>query len=560
MLKSLHIKNLATIEEVELELESGFSVLTGETGAGKSILIESIRLALGDKGSTDVIRTGTSETSIEAVFEGADPPGSQEDSQTYVQRRITEKGPGRGYLNGTLVPLRNLRAAADSLVDIYGQNDHVFLRVAENQMDYLDRYARALALRGKVAQAAAEVRRLFRRKQELLASAQDRKRRLDFLDYQIQEIEKAELGTREEEDLRSDRLILKNSEKINHWVDEALSLSYSGDASLASLVSRLQPLLEQLAEFDPESKTALESVSQFSITIRELGDHLIQFRENQSRSPERLEQVETRLSQIESLKRKYGSSVEEILKFLEKCREEYAELDQSEERLQEVDEMLECRFQEYSRLSGSLRKERTQAARKLEKEVEREISQLGMKKARFKIELRPRTSDPERLDLLHDSGTEDMEFLLSPNPGEDIKPLRKIASGGELSRFMLALKSVGRDSQEGRTLIFDEIDSGIGGQTAEFVARKLRSLSRSHQVICITHLPQIASFATHHFRIEKKVSKNRTFTVVHKLTDQERTEEIARLLAGSHITPATLKTAHEILESHQHPGLKGGSA
>ncbi|MFA9454028.1 MAG: AAA family ATPase, partial [Candidatus Aminicenantaceae bacterium] len=297
MLKSLRIKNLATIEEVELGLESGFSVLTGETGAGKSILIESIRLALGDKGSTDVIRTGTSETSIEAVFEGTDPPGSEEDNQTFVQRRITEKGSGRGYLDGTLVPLKNLRAAGDSLVDIYGQNDHVFLRVAENQMDYLDRYAGALALRGKVAHAAIEVRRLFRRKQELLASAQDRKQRLDFLDYQIQEIEKAELGTGEEEVLRSDRLILKNSEKISHWVDEALTLSYSGDASLASLVSRLQPLLEQLAEFDPESKPALESVSQFSITIRELGEHLIQFRENQSRSPERLEQTETRLSQ-----------------------------------------------------------------------------------------------------------------------------------------------------------------------------------------------------------------------------------------------------------------------
>ena len=550
MLKSLFIKNLATIEEVELVLESGFTVLTGETGAGKSILIESIRLALGDKGSVDVIRTGASATSIEAVFEGVNTP-EEEIGEIYVQRRITEKGPGRGYIDGTLVPLKNLRALGDSLVDIYGQNDHVFLRKAENQMDYLDQYAGALDLRQQVARTAAAVRRLFRRQQDLLTSARDRKRRMDFLAYQIQEVEKAELAPDEEEEMRGERLLLKNSEKIGLWVEEALSLSYTGDGSLSALLSRLQPLLEHLAEFDADCKSASESVQAFSITIKELGEHLIHFRESQSRSPERLEQIETRLSQIEGLKRKYGSDVEEIMDFLLKCQEEYAELDGSEERLQEVDEELKDRLKEYDLLSGSLREKRVDSAGTLEKEVEREIGQLGMKKARFKIELRPRPRNPERLDLLQDSGTEDVEFLLSPNPGEDLKPLRKIASGGELSRFMLALKSVGKDTREGQTLIFDEIDAGIGGLTAEFVARKLQALARRNQVICITHLPQIASFATHHFRIAKKISQNRTYTGVFKLSDQHRIEEIARLLAGSHITPATLITAQEMLESHR---------
>jgi DNA repair protein RecN (Recombination protein N) len=510
MLKSLLIKNLATIEEVELDLESGFSVLTGETGAGKSILIESIRLALGDKGSVDIIRTGAREASIEAVFEGLDAPEKREGEGIYVQRRISDKGSGRGYIDGTLVPLKNLRALSDSLVDIYGQNDHVFLRAAENQMDYLDHYAGAWDLRQQVARAA----------------------------------------------IRGERLILKNSEKISRWVDEALSLSYSGDGSLAALLAQLQPLLEHLAEFDTDCRSASESAQEFSITIKELSDHLIHLRENQSRSPERLEQIETRLSQLEGLKRKYGFDVEEILGFLHKCQEEHTELDRSEERLQDVDEELANQLREYSVLAVSLRENRTDAARKLEKEVAREIGHLGMKKAHFKIELRPRHQEPERLDLLRDSGTEDVEFLLSPNPGEDLKPLRKIASGGELSRFMLALKSVGKDTREGKTLIFDEIDAGIGGRTAEFVARKLQSLSRNNQVICITHLPQIASYATHHFRIDKKVSKNRTYTGVLKLSDQERIEEIARLLGGSHITPATLKTARELLENHreQEPG------
>lgn len=548
MLKSLLIKNLATIEEVELGLESGFTVLTGETGAGKSILIESIRLALGEKGSVDVIRTGATGTSIEAVFEGVSTPEG-DGGEIFVQRRITEKGPGRGYIDGTLAPLKNLRALGDSLVDIYGQNDHVFLRVAENQMDYLDHYAGALDIRKQVARAAASIRQLFRRKRELLTSAQDRKRRLDFLVYQIQEIEKAELTPDEEEEIRTERLLLKNSEKIGGWVEEALSLSYTGDGSLSVLLSRLQPLLEHLAEFDAGCKAASQSVQELAITIKELGDHLIHFRESKGRSPERLEQIETRLSQIEGLKRKYGSDVEEILSFLQKCQDEHAELDGSEERLQEVDEELKDRLQDYDLLSSSLREERAKSARKLEKEVEREIGQLGMKKARFKIELRPRPRDPERLDLLQDSGTEDVEFLLSPNPGEDLKPLRKIASGGELSRFMLALKSVGKDTRGGKTLIFDEIDAGIGGRTAEFVALKLRVLARMNQVICITHLPQIASFATHHFRIDKKISKNRTYTGVLELTGLQRIEEIARLLAGSHITPATLKTAREMLES-----------
>ena len=548
MLKSLLIKNLATIEEVELGLESGFTVLTGETGAGKSILIESIRLALGDKGSVDVIRTGASGTSIEAVFDRVNTP-EEESGEIYVQRRITEKGPGRGYIDGTLVPLKNLRALGDSLVDIYGQNDHVFLRVAENQMDYLDHYAGALDIRKQVARAAASIRQLFRRKRELLTSAQDRKRRLDFLVYQIQEIEKAELTPDEEEEIRTERLLLKNSEKIGGWVEEALSLYYTGDGSLNDLLSRLQPLLEHLAEFDAGCKAASQSVQELAITIKELGDHLIHFQESKGRSPERLEQIETRLSQIEGLKRKYGSDVEEILSFLQKCQDEHAELDGSEERLQEVDEELKDRLQDYDLLSSSLREKRAKSARKLEKEVEREIGQLGMKKARFKIELRPRPRDPERLDLLQDSGTEDVEFLLSPNPGEDLKPLRKIASGGELSRFMLALKSVGKDTRGGKTLIFDEIDAGIGGRTAEFVALKLRALARMNQVICITHLPQIASFATHHFRIDKKISRNRTYTGVLELTGRQRIEEIARLLAGSHITPATLKTAREMLES-----------
>ncbi len=547
MLRCLHIKNLATIKEVELELEPGFSVLTGETGAGKSVVIESIRLALGEKGSTDVIRTGADETSIQIIMEKGS--GSSDADRLLIHRRIPARGPSRCYLDGTLIPLHKINEVGRRLVDIYGQNDHVFLREVQNQLDYLDRYAGVLELRGQVAQSAAEVRRLFRRRQQLLTSDQERKRRQDFLAFQLQEIEKARLDPDEEETLRQERLVLKNAERIKQWLEEALELTYSKDQSLSVQLAKLLPLVEKLGEFEPECQNANESLQGFAISLKELSHHLIRFRERQQGSPERLEELENRLSQIESLKRKYGGSVNEVLEYFRKCQAEYADLRDSEETLGELDQELSRRLGDYSEAAAKLRATRIKASRKLEEEIEREIGQLGMKKARFSIDLREIPSDPARLDLLSDSGTEEVEFLLSPNPGEDLKPLRKIASGGELSRFMLALKSADHEAEEARTLIFDEIDSGIAGKTAEFVARKLHALSRHSQVICITHLPQIASYATHHIRIDKDVKHNRTFTTVRKLSPQERIEEIARLLAGSRVTPATLRSAQEMLEN-----------
>ncbi len=550
MLKSLSIKNLATIEEVDLIWDKGFSVLTGETGAGKSILIESIRLALGDKGSSDVIRTGSSEAIIEAVFtEKENSSLDNGDTLIFVQRRITRNGPGRSYLDGNLVPLKKLREVRDDLVDIYGQNDHAFLRIQDNQMDYLDRYAGCLPQRDHVNRAAAAVRRLFRRKLDLKASARERARRLEFLAFQIHEIESAHLNPGEETDLRQQRLILKNAEQIGQWVEEALDLTYSQEQSLAPSLAKLKSVMKKLGEYDNECQAAGEGVEQFAIVVKELANHLIHLREKQGNTPENLEQLEARLSLIENLKRKYGGTGEDVLAYLETCKREYSELDQSEELMQQVDIDLEKNIQNYQALCTVLSTKRKQAAVQLEKKIESEIGQLGMKKARFKIDMHSRTWDPERLNLLPDNGAEELEYLLSPNPGEDLKPLRKIASGGELSRFMLALKSVGKQTEEAKTLIFDEIDAGIGGQTAEFVAHKLRSLAQHNQVICITHLPQIASRAAHHFRIEKTVEKERTFTGVTKLSEDQRISEIARLLAGSQITPSTLKTAQEMLLS-----------
>ncbi len=557
MIKSLRITDLATIEELEVELRPGFSVLTGETGAGKSILIESIRLVLGEKGSSDVIRTGKKKTSIEAIFQRPrqkDLLETKSDEDLCVQRSILAQGTGKSYIDGTLVPLKIVKENQLQLVDIYGQNDHVFLRSAENQLDYLDHYGGTLPLRKNIRQTARSVRQLFRTKNTLLMDTRERALRLEFLVYQIDEIEKAQLVPGEEDELRQERKILNNAAQIKRWIDEASDLTYNNELSLSSQLSQLQKIVEQLADYVDDFKNVGDEINQFSITTQELADDLMKLKEQQTGSPERLETIEARLSLIENLKRKYGGSVADVINHYEKTKTEYSELDLSQDRLNQLRQELDKQIAVYKNNAASLRSRREKAAGKLEKTLEKELSLLGMKKARFQIALTSHPLDPDKSDNFRDNGTEDVEFLLSPNPGEDLKPLRRIASGGELSRFMLALKSIGKDTVIDKTLIFDEIDAGIGGKTAEFVAHKLGFLSEKNQVICITHLPQIASFAQHHYHIEKSFVKDRTFTTIKELSQEERIGEIARLLGGSLITETTRQTAKEMLERNSGKG------
>lgn len=557
MLKSLRITDLATIAELEVDLKPGFTVLTGETGAGKSILIESIRLALGEKGSGDVVRTGKRKTSIEAIFQrprSLEAGATETDENLYLQRSISTQGPGKGYIDGTLVPMKKLKDIQSRLVDIYGQNDHVFLRSAENQLDYLDHYGNALALRSEVQQTARKVRHLFREKAKLKLDSQERVRRQEYLDYQINEIEKANLHQDEEEELRQERNILKNAAQINQWVDEAADLTYNHEFSLSAQLGKLQKIVAKLGDYAEPFKNVEDDIAQFTITAQELAEDLMKFRDGQSAAPDRLEEIEARLSQIESLKRKYGGSLPDVLAYLGRAKSERAALDISQDRLEQLDQELAQETTFYGGKAERLSDLRRQASRTLEERLTREISVLGMKKARFRINLTPLPPDPERPDSFRDLGTDEVEFLLSPNPGENLKPLRRIASGGELSRFMLALKSIGKNTEVQKTLIFDEIDAGIGGKTADFVAQKLEALSRENQVICITHLPQIASFARHHYHIEKSITRNRTFTTIREISGDERIREIARLLGGSHITEITLKNAQEMLERNSAGG------
>ncbi|MBN1271721.1 MAG: DNA repair protein RecN [Candidatus Aminicenantes bacterium] len=554
MIKSLRIKNLATIEDLEFELREGFSILTGETGAGKSIIIDGIRLVLGEKSSVDMIRSGNTELSVEVVFysKKGDQISQSFDIESedgiLIQRKIYQNGSGKVYMNGVLIPVRKLKEKSEDLADIYGQNDHSFLRNVENQLNYLDHFSETIHLRREISQKAQKLRFLLKEKNDLETRDKERIQRLEFLDYQIKEIKNVELQPGEEERLREKRHILKNYEKISGLINEAINLSYTDEESVLSLLSRLQTIVKDLAAVDPKRfSEMLEYLDQFSIQLQEFSKILMSYIEGQESSPEELEKIEERLSLIEGLKRKYGENINEILIFLENAEKEYNELNQFHIKRKEIHEEIQKIFTEYEHGAAELTESRKRGAAELEKRIVQEIHQLGMKKARFHINMSSHPVSLDHPEKIRNSGLDEVEFLINPNPGDEFKPLRKIASGGELSRIMLALKSAGKESSSLRTMIFDEIDSGIGGKTAEYVAQKLKNLALNQQVICITHLPQIASFAAHHYRIDKYVEKGKTFTRIKKLRYEERVQEIARLLTGSRITESSLQNARELL-------------
>jgi len=553
MLGSLRIKNLATIEDLDLQFQPGFTILTGETGAGKSIIIDGIRLVLGDKAGADVIRTGKAEATVEAVFrlpQIKNVPAelaADEEGTVYVQRTITQEGTGKAYLNGVLVPARKLKEVGPFLVDVYGQNDHIFLLQTENHLRYLDEFLGLGGLREEVGHLAQELRRLSRQKEELRSRQREREQRLDFLSFQIKEIEAAGLRAGEWEEFLAERNILKNSEKIARLVETGLDCAYGEEGSVAAGLAKLSEVVRELAGYDQSFSMYEESLGQSAIAVRELADALIKVKERQGLGPERLEELEARLSQIEKLRRKYGETIEDILRHLAGAKLEFDGLTRSEEKLADIEAEIGRALGGYQEKAEKLSRERLDGSARLQSLVEKEIALLGMRQARFKVSLQKAPPESLAPESARETGIDEVEFLISPNPGEDVRPLRKVASGGELSRIMLALKTIGQEKERLKTLIFDEIDSGIGGKTAECIASKLRALALRHQVICITHLPQIASFAPHHYRIEKKVARDRTFTTVQELGFEERVEEISRLLSGSRLTEASLRNAREML-------------
>jgi len=562
MLKELNIKNFAIIDQLRVEFAPGLNVFTGETGDGKSIVVDALNLALGERASADLIRTGCQEAVVEAAFElngrgtadvtallseqGIDMNSGED---LIVRRVLSASGKNKVYINGSLANLATLSALGATLADIHGQHEHQSLLSLERQMALLDSYGGLGALLDTVAEKYQRLRTVRKELAELEAGERDRAQREDMLRYQKNEIESATLKAGEDTELANEQKLLVNSEKIaglSRAADDAL---YASDSSVLSGLKKAMNSLREIAAIDDRLMPVFELCESGRAQIEEAAREVSAYADRVEFDPDRLEQIGDRLDLIQKLKRKYGSTLDEIIEFGTKASAELERMERSTEEQERMKSGIAAVQKELTTGAQELTKKRGAAARDLEKKVEAELAHLGMKKTVFTVKITQEPGD-DTLDghTLGPRGADRVEFLIAPNPGEEPKPLAKIASGGELSRIMLALKTILVEGDSIPTLVFDEVDAGIGGAVAEEVGKKLKRVAAKRQVFCITHLPQIASMAGSHYGVSKSVKKDRTSTEVRLLDKKERVEEISRMLGGKTITDATIKHAEEMIE------------
>jgi DNA repair protein RecN (Recombination protein N) len=564
VLVELRLENYAVIDNLAIEFATGLNLLTGETGAGKSILIDALALLLGDKASPDVIRTGAERALISAVFEvesGAEKivervlesNGIDSDHESIILRReISAGGKGRVFVNNQPATVTVLRQLAPYLATIHAQNQSLVSFDAAARLELLDAFAGTQL--DNVCESFSSWRTIVSRIQELERDEQDRLRLLDLWTFQRREIEEAKLQPGEDERLETEKRILANAEKIYSSAMNAFDLLYEGNTSTSATVRAAQKHLEELSRYEPKFQESLAALETARISVEDVGVTLRDYAGGIEASPEHLAEVEDRLVAIDRLKRKYGPTLVNVINFETDVSRKISEMENKDEVLRQLRAELAQAAKEYLRAAQAVSRKRHDSARRLEKLVEAEINDLAMK-ADFQIEV----SGSDEEGNWTASGFDPVMYVISTNPGEPLRPLEQIASGGELSRVLLALKAsveagaaAGRkkNSAVQRTLVFDEIDTGIGGRAAEAVGKKLKSLSRGNQVLCVTHLPQIATFADHHYLIEKKDSSGRTRTSVRLISGQERTEEIARMLSGAKLTETSRKHAEQMLKTN----------
>ena len=560
VLLELRVENYAVIDNVVVEFAPGLNLLTGETGAGKSILIDALTLLLGDKASAEVIRHGTHKAVVSAVFEA--DPGSiaavledngldSEGDQVILRREITANGRGRVFINNQPATVGVLKQLAPQLAVIHAQNAAVLGFDPKSRMDLLDSYASSDW--NPTAEAHAKWREIVVRIADLERDEQDRLRLLDLWKFQREEIDQAGMKPGEDEALETEKRVLANSERIYAAAMSAFDSLYEAEGSASEQLKAAAKQLEELARFDEKFREPAAALESARITAEDIGTSLRDYAESIQSSPERLAEVEDRLALIDRLKRKYGKALDEVIAYGEELARKLNEMENKDEVLRVLKKQLAAASQQYLDAARALSRKRYEAAKKLEKTVEAEINDLAMK-ARFKIEI----GGTDEESNWTANGFDQVAYMISANPGEPLGPVEQIASGGELSRVMLALKASveagksrsKKDPAHQRTLVFDEIDAGIGGRAAEAVGKKLKALSKTKQVLCITHLPQIASFADHHYLIEKKEASGRTKTTVRALDLEDRTEEVARMLSGAKLTETSLKHAEQMLKAN----------
>ncbi|MBN2318049.1 MAG: DNA repair protein RecN [Acidobacteria bacterium] len=562
MLRLLRIRNFALIRELEIEFGDGLNLLTGETGSGKSILVDAFGMLLGGRSSQDMIRSGCDSAVIEGMFEIesesalfrllSDAGFENEENILLVRREISVSGRNRVFINGHLATLNMLKSIGECLADIHGQQDQKSLLDLHTHLQWLDHYGDNGRLLTEVREHFKTLRETARRLEHYEADKEERIRRIEILRFQLEEIRRIAPLPNEREELENEIAVLSNSEKILANATDTYAALYESESSILTGMRSLERILHELERFDGSWVPYRESLQE---CLYKLEDIALAARDYAARcdfSPERLEQVQQRMYALDKLAQKYCSSGIDILEYAENCSRELESLTTSADASTDLEKQLETNMAQYRACAGELSEKRRMDASKLEKDIRKEFFSLAMSGMKMQVHFYPAKEDTERR-LIPGSygldGSDHVEFLIAPNKGEAMRPLARIASGGELSRLMLAIKSICGDEDRGKTLVFDEVDAGIGGRVAEAVGKRLKKLAQQNQVLCVTHLPQIAAFARNHFSVQKHVVDKRTETVAKPLAREERIHEISRMLGGEVLTETTRRHAEEMLES-----------
>jgi DNA repair protein RecN (Recombination protein N) len=562
MLRFLRIRDFALIRNLEVEFGDGLTVLTGETGSGKSILVDAFGLLVGTRSSPEMVRTHCEAAVLEGVFsvesslvaEQLEAAGiNREDDSLLVRREISTSGRGRVFINNALATLTLLKSIGAALADIHGQQEHQALLDLFTHLKWLDRYGGNEAAVRELWELHGRMREIALKLNALAMDEQERQRLLDILRFQVEEIRRANIRAGEKEELENERSILSNREKIFALANEAYAVLYESEHSIMGQVDRLTRILQQLAEFDSSWASHLESFRESLYRLEDLAYAVRDYTGSIDFSPERLDQIERRLSELDRLSAKYGKSMEEVLLFADQCEKRLEELVSSSDTSIHLSEELDAALKRYLELAEKTSSKRRKDGARFEREIRKEFQALAMERMDLSVRFHPR----ERSGSIAQGripascgpeGVDQVEFLLASNAGEERKPLARIASGGELSRIMLSIKSLCGGGETGKTLVFDEIDAGIGGRVAEVVGKRLREVAAHNQVLCVTHLPQIAAYAQEHFRVRKEPVGERTETFIERLDEAARVQELARMTGGEVVTETAHRHAREMLE------------
>lgn len=557
MLSLLKIRNIALIDELELEFAAGLNLLTGETGSGKSIIVDSLGALTGERISSDLIKEGTTQAQIEGLFtvradallyetffESGIELDESDETDLIVRRELAATGKNRIFINNQLVTQTFLRKIGAFLVDIHGQGEQATLFNASTHLEMLDEFANLQDLRDKTSEKFKKLAAVRREIESLHEDEAQKLQLLDILQFQVEEIGKASLQAGEDEQLEEEKRRLNNVEKLSSLSEESYLLLYENEEATITTLEKVVRRIAELSEYESRFSEYNESLATAQAVLEDLAFAVRDFRNALEFSPERLTEIEDRLAEISRLKRKYGGTIETVLAHFAESSERLKNIETAELREAELNKELKAAREDYLKTARELHDRREKSAKKLEKEIEANLKAVSLEKARFEVRLTADETDDKTFTA---KGLDKVEFYFSANPGESVRPIGKVASGGELSRLMLILNTTTKLSESAKTMVFDEIDTGIGGRVAEAVGLKLKELAKTQQVLCVTHQPQVASLADHHFVVRKESVKNRTEVRVRELDASEQIEEIARMLAGEKITETARQHAREML-------------